>query len=487
MEIGIEELLELESATLLLRREEFIKSRLPALSEKLLQEILDYKAGSSDPIGTTLAALFNRGALLQFLTGAFDRAETLCDAEIDCFGAAAEREGTRGWLAQVIQPHINLARVATARGNVDDALATYSALAHLVTDSTPLQVGRFVIGADEFQTVVTYDPSIPHVIQNVYIVDSLKTLLWAEKHTSLLRFVDQATQDPWISTDYLRNVLQEARARALIGTQTYPEALRVVDALASDLNREGRPQLALYALMAEVYRRCGRDDQAQRLLSFVERHLPQLATAPDGGRLARNVRYLLALGHAAGGRADAAYRAAEQALGDMMVVGDEIGALKSLMLLMSVARMDGRPEEEWRQYREQLHDLARGSGYSFERGVALLHMSRADGDRRTACLAESLAIFSSLPLALAARWRQRIRTEIPGDAHLPIPALRPDRLGFDASVTAVYTSLLRLGETHGRGMPDEHRQMTSMAASSRAGVEVQAPPPAQRTHDLGLS
>jgi len=408
----LDDLLELESAALVLSHKERVKCNLNAFSEDLLNKISTYKSDPScNDSSSVLATLFNNAALVQFHAGEIERAEELCHHAISLYGAL--KDTSTCWLVSMIQPYIILGRVAAARGNCQKSIESYSNLASLFLDGTPLIIDGFAISSFEFKRILTEEPDIEKVIINVYVLDSIRAFLISKDYTGLIAFLDHFEPIAWLNDSaYRSSIAREAHARALIGLGRHNEALKILAALVEELNKQGNPQLALYTLISDIYRRRNKLEEARKVLDFVERHLARMISFKGSDLVAQQATYLLALGQYSIGEHESAHRNAMKAIEMVKALGDEVGTLKCLMLIYAIScEKFPHGSAEKISCSAELRMLAQKTAYRFERAAALLHLGCGLlGEEQEAgidFIGESLALFSSLQLSSCEQWKRR--------------------------------------------------------------------------------
>jgi hypothetical protein len=119
-----------------------------------------------------LATLQNNLALLELCGGNAEQARRTCDAHLLWATAIAERHGVAEWGDLVLQPWVNLGRLARAQGSLDSALDHFAAF-ETVSRGQAVIIGSLRIEAEVVKEVLRRG-RLDDVVRNVYIVDSTK-------------------------------------------------------------------------------------------------------------------------------------------------------------------------------------------------------------------------------------------------------------------------------------------------------------------------
>lgn len=421
------DLMELDSTVLLVQKEERVKGNLAALADGLVTRVARL---SRRPERDTLAmgeleAAFNHAGMLLYQAGATDAARTITERAIAFFSALAEQSGDERDLVHLVQPAINLGRLANATGDPDDARTISARLADLVLRGTPARIGSWSIDRRRFEVLVTCEPGLGSVILSVYVIESIRLLLQQGAWDAALEFADRCARDPGLQTEHFHLVLLEARSLMYVGQRRYAEAVKLLDELINELTRLGRGRrLLLYLRVAQIYGLAGRPEPQRRTLTFVAAQAPKLAAAGADPLLVRQLFYRLALAEALAGQIEQSEAHAREALARARALKDEVTTLRCLMLWTWLGTHSGSADSAaaWGDLWRAIQD----THYPIERALGLLHVGQhapAGGDPRNRddLAAEGYATLASPGLAITEHWRERARTAL-SLCGQPVPA-----------------------------------------------------------------
>jgi tetratricopeptide (TPR) repeat protein len=412
MTSSLSELWELESTSLVVCQKDKVKRNLFAFSEDLLHQLATCNLDpNNNDCANSIPKLFNNAALVQFQAGEVERAEELCRHAIMLYGSL--KEGSTGWMTSMIQPYINLGRVAAARGDIQQSIECYISLVRSLQYGEPLVIEPFVISASEFKLILAQEPDIETVITSVYVFDSIKAFLICKDYQGLITFLDHIESASWLNDSFSYCAAKEARAHALIGLECFNEALKILNALNGELNRQARSQPGIYIIMSDIYRRCNKLQQARKVLEFIAPPVEKMINGGANNLAAQHTLYLLALGQYSVQEYDGAHRNAMTALAMAKGLGDEVGMLKCLILLLNIS-LESSPKGnvDDTSWCAELRQMADYTSFRFERAVALLQVGRAllssNPEVGLNTLKESLELFGLLHLAGCEGWKQRV-------------------------------------------------------------------------------
>jgi tetratricopeptide (TPR) repeat protein len=414
---SVHDLLRVESTSAIVRKEEIVRSNLTAASEALLPRIRSLK-NAPEAEWSRFGSIYNHAGLIQFSAGFVERAERLCVHAVNLFVSMACAHDQPSWLVNAVQPAINLGRLASAYGRPDEALRIFKEFQDWMTSGRPITMGGMTCDARHRDGVCAIEPSIDEIVTNVYVFDTVKTLLLAERYEDVLAFrgASNMASSKAAVTAIREAALLEGRARALTGLGQYSAAADIFQKLAASTALQNDIRLNCYILAADVHRRGGMIHEARRVLAWVHTRLASVrvetregAVAPAKSKAveARRILYQLALAQLALGEHDHALENGLAGLGLSATIGDEVATIKFLLVIHLAAR-ECRPADE-RHWRTRLHAITEATDYRLERALSLLHLASSDhGDTSCAAAAsESAALLLSLPLPAVKPWRER--------------------------------------------------------------------------------
>jgi tetratricopeptide (TPR) repeat protein len=367
--ITIEEcLVDLEGARLMTHLDVKPKHNLATVCEQLRT---DFKASQNekqqdDPTGFIFS--YNMGALMHFHYGDFDRAGLLCHRAIEICQMFAARNSDPRWVGNMIQPYINLGRLAAVEGRRQTSLRIYEEIFALFNEGRTLTIDGFAIPASMLHILERDEPSLRVVSRNVYVLDSLRALLIDGDYLELMRFIDRV-EEP---VPHQRLAMMEAQVMALSAKGEFADALHLAKELVrNSIESGGSP--AIYILVADIYRRCDKRDDAKKILDHAERCMGHVAPKTDNRAEVGYMFYRLALCRYLIHDLERSHLNANTALAFAQVVDDEVGILKILILLVKISQsFEGGDPSSWCR---QLAATAGISYYRIERAIASLQLA----------------------------------------------------------------------------------------------------------------
>jgi len=445
-----EPLVELENARLLTRLDAKPKGNLTAACEKLKAEIGHSTNWLNPNNPTDVTSAFNLCALLQFHCGELDRAEAVCHRAIKNCQTLADYEPHPRWAAQMIQPYINLGRIAATRGYASASLQVFTDVFRLFHEGCDLFIDGFLLSASMLDELEREEPTIRLVSRNVYVLDSLRALLLANDYEALMEFADRASQQ--VPDQQL--ALMEARVRALTGMAKYADALTLAKQLFRQMANEQVVSPVLYALIADIYRRCAMPGDAKKLLDHAKHNLEKLASKVANKTAVVHSWYRIGLMQYLIDDLENAYAVAKIALEMAEQLTDEASVIKALILLLKVGvRIEGGEPERWFS---KLAAASDASHYRVENAVACQQLAEsadyiaADpataGSVKLGYLVKSLAAWKALGTKTASLKAKEVEDQISalGVAPYSVDSRLPevDQVLHNQSVDELYRFLM---------------------------------------------
>ena len=399
------------------------KESLSVASAACRQRLAAAVAAGKGVSPTELISTYTNAALIFYHNGRLDwAAATSVDALRLC-KAGARINDHRVWLGCMLQPYINLGRLAAANNNFVAALAYFKKIYDYVWNGKAFVIGdsNFSIELlnelcglkNEYQRLDLFSASI-------YLCEGGRTYLARLDFEGLLEFTNRLA--PELGTNQqsaLSLVLAELEARALAGMGETDKASAVYANMIKQLPKSRPSMVAICSAAAELEAQQGRVDDARKLLQYARQLLDSFDTKPSLSLEHYYARFALALQHSLLGDLPEAHANARAALDWACACKHEIGALRSRVLLAIV----GSGAESKDTDSQLCHDCMQqieNCMYPLERACALLELAHGPGhefldkEEATRAACNILAQFGNrggrLPTGLAS-WVQRYATE----------------------------------------------------------------------------
>jgi tetratricopeptide (TPR) repeat protein len=377
-------LLDLELSRLLTRLDGKPKSNLGKASEKLLAEIRGVCKLAAGCPPVSIVGFHNLGALLQFSAGEFKRAEQICRHAIRVCQTLAEEDSFARWAAYMIQPYINLGRIAAATGRCDESLASFHEVFRFVRREDDLRLHGYRIPSEKLDELVREDSSFCAVGTNVYAADSIRAFLSSEDYRGLLQFTESLAEQPLFEQGSFPYTLMEGRARALAGLNQHKEALDTLRKFVQRMSRDTVRYGSIYTLIADIYRKAGMPRDANKMLDLSETYMRVVRTKSGFCPEFLRTTHLIAVQQALLGERDRAALNARLALEAAQSLGDEVGQLKALSVLINSVEGPARADsgvaiEEFGSLCQMLDNLTRCTGYQYERVLGYVQLAETGG------------------------------------------------------------------------------------------------------------
>jgi tetratricopeptide (TPR) repeat protein len=330
---------------------------------------------------SNLTYCYNMGALLQYHHGQFQRAEDICHREISICRESLERSASVHWVALMLQPYINLGRIAAARGDTDASLKTFESVYRYFHEGADITVGDILLTANLVPQLLESEPKLIELASAAYLIDSIRAYLFAGNYDGLEGFVDRVESLPQYTGGRFERNLVEARARSLFHLNRGPEALELLARYLREHVRSRSDErwrdVGLYCLVTNIYIACGRPDEAGKVLSLVDRYVAMLMELPHHSVALAHTIYYAALTAVNAENYRLALPYARRTLDICQAAEHEVGVIKVLCLLLMIARrepslitIDARQE-----YYDRLLMLAESTCYWMEKSLAYYELA----------------------------------------------------------------------------------------------------------------
>ena len=202
---------------------------------------------------------YNEAALIEVYYGRQAHAANLCHAAMKWVADLVEASGNAACYRFAIQPYVNLGRLDRITKRWQESLDKFK-VADEVSRGNPVAFGPIILDPLSLEQMKNIFPDVT-VLESIYILDTLKTLLKAEWHGRVLDYFRN-----WESIPNLvhRDFICEAFLVALAGLQEYDQALELSSQCLR--NRLGRNRLVFLYRRAEILAATGQLEQAMRIV-----------------------------------------------------------------------------------------------------------------------------------------------------------------------------------------------------------------------------
>lgn len=447
-------LLELEMSRLTTRMDTKPKRNLVSACEQLQAEFARSCHKLEVQGNCSLIGCYNLGALLQYHYGELNRAEQICHRAIEICQALACQDSQVRWTAQMIQPYINLGRIAAARGDSALSLRIYDNVYRLFHKDCALAIDGYLIYGGIIPDLNREDPSLAKISRNVYVLESIRALLQAYDYEGLLKFLDDLPNQAsceWISCQ--DHAILEGRMKALLGMSRCRDALSAGRELITRLSHDGVRCPAVYTVFAEIYRQSGHTANAGKALDMGEKGLMHENLRCTDPYTPMFAMYLIALERLLLQDFDRALVAARTALTRAGELCDEVGVIKALIILTDLrSHGSGLSEGDSVDWYRQLETTCGGSFYRFEKALAYAELANENcrAQTRTGPGAHyrqrAFAMFRALQNSRLGRHARELSNQL-ADAGSPAGQYDFDstrqEIVFHKSIDSVYERLMK--------------------------------------------
>jgi tetratricopeptide (TPR) repeat protein len=250
----VREILTPQDRPVRLRLEEWATARLGDLAH------LKENAAYHEPeICGSIVDCYNEAALIEVYYGRQAHATNLCHAAMKWVADVVKDSGNAACYRFAIQPYVNLGRLDRIAKRWQESLDKFK-VADEVSRGNPVAFGPIVIDPLSLEQMASTFPDVT-VLESIYILDTLKTLLKAEWYGMVLDYFPN-----WESIPNLvhRDFICEAFLVALAGLEEYDRALELSGQCLH--NSQGRNRLVFLYRRAEILAAAGQLEQAMRIV-----------------------------------------------------------------------------------------------------------------------------------------------------------------------------------------------------------------------------
>ena len=172
-----------------------------------------------------IASCFNLAALIEAYAGKVDNAAKLCHAQLLWLFRISETTSSLEALVSSLQPWINLGRIDYNQRRYEQALHKFRLLFD-ANKSAGIYFKPITISQEKWAEIKRVYPETQQVIDNVFIVDSIKAMLKEKHYTKILEFYDDYILVESLS---FKEYLTEAKIISLCMIGENNEAMKVAE------------------------------------------------------------------------------------------------------------------------------------------------------------------------------------------------------------------------------------------------------------------
>ena len=369
------------------------------------------------PLTPQLINRMNRAALTQLRYGQVNRAELLCHKMIELCKELLNQGHPLWWARGMIDPYINLGRLAALKGETDLALGIYKNVYRLGVEAADIQIDGYELSVsgllDSLRTLMQDDrDSVFDQAGTIFVAESFRALLIAGRVQEAYEFALLAPQWMNACVDDSCSMVHELCTLGALAVGAYDDAQAWLTKLQWEGRRADWTDITKTMMTAELLFWGG---DSKKAAAQWDRSIAMLDENPaDNGLDINNRLYLylrIAFGQFANGTIDGLESLLEKMLEYSTTSGNEVHSLRCLMLLAQCEAMQGRKQSP---YRERLRSLAMKTNYRLEKAVAFYELFRTGvqcespdaADDLLACYALAESIGSIQANAFVAKIRE---------------------------------------------------------------------------------
>jgi tetratricopeptide (TPR) repeat protein len=321
----------------------------------------------------------NRAALSQLRYGQVTRAELLCHKMIELCKEVLHQGHPLWWARGMIDPYINLGRLAALKGETDLALGIYKNVYRLGVEAADIQIDGYEVPVsrllDSLRTLMQDDrESVFDQAGTIFVAESFRALLTAGRVQEAYEFALSAPRWMTGSVDDSCSLVHELCVLGALAVGAYDDAQAWLAKVQWDGRGADWTDITKTIMAAELSFWGG---DSKKAVAQWNKSSAMLNENPANHGLDINNRLYLyirtAFGLFANGTLDGLESLLEQILEYATTCGNEVHSLRCLMLLAQCEAMQGRKPS---LYRERLRSLAVKTNYRLDKAVAFFELFR---------------------------------------------------------------------------------------------------------------
>jgi hypothetical protein len=373
----------IERSALLSVPEERVKIALDQLATELVAGISGtIERSRTSTLAPDFLRFFNQGALAQYQYGNFAVAHQLCEAAIQfCFEQHDDTKDA-AWLAEILQPCVNLGRLYAIDGQTHEALRQFRAVFSFLLGDEDLVVGDRVVACRTGEAwEAGHRNNLLNIFRNAYVADSVRACLINEDYVRLEQFLEECRSESLANT-FADRYRIEGEVRYHLRVGELRRSLEFAVELWNICKRDATPDPTVLALFHDIYSAAGETPSAQSIRQRMTSYCDQLMNAnPPKHRILKRVLYSLALRHLACGDVETAEALAGRCYSLAISLGDECVAIRSAWIICSSGKRTPGPSVNSDESRgASLFKMANRTFYRLDQVIAYLEL-QAEGYR----------------------------------------------------------------------------------------------------------
>jgi tetratricopeptide (TPR) repeat protein len=409
----------LERTNMVTKMEDRIKVDLVALSNLILDnlQLCDSATLPRSEQLSCLAVQFNQGALLQYQYGDIDRAEILCRGAIELFAELSSRPEHRALcLVSMVAPYINLARIYGQKGEVKESLSIFEDIYRFGLQEQDLYIfGHQIRVSDGPAMIAVGEQKFQKLLLSCRVVEAARVLQTVEDYSALLELIEANEGLPEYQDTFFKQYLLELRSRAFLNMGQYDMAMETLEECCRLMPATNTDRIVAHLLLSQIFREWGRDDSAADTLNKLEDHLAAVAQFVRRLPVLRQVAYRLALERHALGDNAKALEPAEKAYEWCRELHDQVGQIKTAILLLRICSA-GNFRAAQRRWYEELQQLASTTFFRLERACAYWELGLSaelyEGQSALDYLQNSYNLYRSVPFVDSRQSREAVKRSL---------------------------------------------------------------------------
>lgn len=336
----VEHLAWLDRGVMLVLKEERVRHPLGAIADTISRRVRGLTKDSA--VSVELTTQFNIGALIQAQAGNVERGRDLCEAGSDLCAGMYLRTNSCEWLSALLQPRVNLGRLAARSGDCAGALRSLAEVKGFLNGANPIQGDGWQIPATHGEELARDDPESRDVYVTACTSDSIKTFLMYPDNERLCGYLQSLRADNALPR-FVEWIICEGETHYHLHLAEYRRALESITGLWNSAKRYPHVDPVVLCLAVDIYREAGCHEAVDRVLGAITRYAKQQWEVLDGPTR-RRLRYQLAVRHTSVGHFDDALEQIRIGIDVARSESDEGGECRLLSLAAAVWLMKDGPE-----------------------------------------------------------------------------------------------------------------------------------------------